>query len=247
MKKILLPLLSLLLFSTCKKGHEFDCFKNSGEIVTETRDLDNFTELKVSQKFEVELKQDITQTPKIEITFNKNLMHGISHEVKNNVLELKDNNKCNWVRSFDNKPIVKIYYQDISNISIEGSAIVFNKDTMQVNSLKINHGGLEDASLRVNNLYFLECNSFNAGGFILKGFAGVLAATMDDIAVLDARDLITDDLYFFQYSIKDAHVKSRQRMEIKLFGKGNVHIHEKPSNNSFVNLQQNGKGEFKFY
>ena len=53
--RILISISFALLFITCKKGRDFDCFKGNGDTVTETRNLETFNEIVVYDKMEVSI------------------------------------------------------------------------------------------------------------------------------------------------------------------------------------------------
>jgi len=249
MRQVIL-LLFCLSFTTCQKGHRLDCVKTAGKVVTETFSLENFTKINVADKIDLELVYTPLESPSLEITYNENLIHGIKRDVKDGELILRDDNTCNWVRSFDLQPRLRLFYNDsLRDLLINGSAKVYNKDTMRIRLLFVTHLGLEDLELTTWGVYGIECNAYNSGGFKFKGFVGYIASTLDDIATLDISELLLDDLYLFQYSLRDAKVRSRVIMDIKLYGRGNVIIIETPSDTSRhrccqVNLEKIGPGNF---
>lgn len=249
MKQIVFILLCLSL-TTCKKGHRLDCVKSAGKVVTESFAIDNFSSINVSDKIDLELVYSPTTSPSLEITYNQNLIHGIKREVNNGELTLRDNNTCNWVRSFDVQPRLRLFYNDsLQQLFINGSAKVYNKDTMKIRNLFVTHLGLEDLELTMWGVYGIECNAYNSGGFKFKGFVGYIASTLDDISTIDISELLLDDLYLFHYSLRDSKVRSRDVMDIKLFGRGNVIIVDTPSDTGRprccqVKLEKTGTGNF---
>jgi len=249
MKHLLFILLCFSL-TTCQKGHRLDCVKSAGKVVTKSFPLENFTKINVSDKIDLELVYSPLSTPSLEVTYNENLIHGIKMRIEDKELILRDDNTCNWVRSFNVQPQLRLFYNDsLHDLLISGSAKVHNKDTMKSRYLFVTHLGLEDLELTVWGMYGIECNAYNSGGFKYKGFAGYMASTLDDVATLDISELILDDLYLFQYSLRDAKVRSRDLMEIKLYGRGNVIIVDAPSDTNRprccqVSLEKTGTGNF---
>lgn len=239
-----------LLLTTCKKGHELDCFKSAGKITQKTFEIDWFHEINVNGKISLELVYSPNKTA-LEVTYNQNLISGISKEIKDGKLTLKDENKCNWVRSYDLQPRLRLFYNDsLRIINIIGAAKVFNTDTLRLNKLIINNQSVEDVELTINDVNGIECNGFNSGGFIIKGQAGYLTSTIDDASFIDTRKLTLDDLYLFHYSVRTSHVQSQDIMEVKLYGKGDVVLDAIPSDSSRwrccrVELFKYGTGEFK--
>src|SRR5690242_20273176 len=87
--------LCLLLFS-CKKESLFDCFKSTGDIVTERRNIGTFTETIIYNNVNVIIVQD--SLTYLEINAGENLLPLITTEIRNGKLIIENNNKCNWVR-----------------------------------------------------------------------------------------------------------------------------------------------------
>jgi hypothetical protein len=223
---LLIPLSFLTL--TCKKGHRTDCIKNAGVETIEIRDIQPFNAIEVGQKFELELIWDTTVKPFVEITYYDKLIHGISTDVVDGVLNLKDNNVCNWVRKQAKYPKVKLTHGDFKHLNIFGSAKVFSKKPLEVTELVVSHDGLEDAFFELNNGYSVF-NSYNTGSYKLSGYARVLAVTVDDIGKFDARDLKTEDIYLFHYSLNDAHINPGRVLHAKLYNNSNVYYYSEPS------------------
>lgn len=222
----LIPLSFLTL--TCKKGHRLDCFKNAGSETVEIREMQPFNTIEVGQKFELELIWDTTVPPSVEITYYDRLIHGISTEVVDGVLNLKDNNVCNWVRKQAKYPKVKLTHGDFKHLNIYGSAKVFATKPLGVTEFVVSHDGLEDAIFELNNGYSVF-NSYNTGSYKLSGYARVLAVTVDDIGKFDARNLKTEDIYLYHYSLNDAHINPGRVLHAKLYNSSNVYYYKEPS------------------
>lgn len=244
-------LFCVITFSGCEREHRLDCFKSAGKIETQSYDLSDFTKLHVKDKMQVELVYRPGQRPAMELTFNANLQHGISKQVKEGVLLIEDRNRCNFVRSFQHIPKIRLFVnEELNTLIVEGAAKVFNQDSLQMRNLYITHTGIEDIELSVWGVYGMECNGFNSGGFKIKGFTGYIASTLDDISTLDISDLLIDDLYLFSYSLRPSYIRSRDKMEVKLYGKGDVFLVAVPSDTlrdrcCSIQLEKIGEGEFR--
>lgn len=243
-------ILACIFLCTCKKGHEFDCFKSAGSITTQSYELEEFTSLKVSNKINLELVYTSAK-PRIEITYNKNLISGIQREIIDKELIIDDNNRCNWVRNYNLQPKIRVFYTyDLQTITAIGAAKIFNTDTLKLNKITINNLSVEDVELTIFDVNGIECNGFNSGGFMIKGQAGYLTCTIDDASYIDTRNLTVDDLYIFHYSIRSSYIQSRDIMQAKLYGLGDVYINAAPSDTTRwrcckVLLERFGSGEFK--
>ena len=74
-----------------------DCFKSTGKIVDEYRAVQQFNEIQVMNNINLFITYDTIQEIRVEA--GKNLVNLIKTDVNNNRLIIKNNNKCNWIRS----------------------------------------------------------------------------------------------------------------------------------------------------
>jgi hypothetical protein len=66
----------------------------------------------------------------IKVTCGKNLVDGIITEVKNNRLEIRNINKCNWLRDFENRFTVEVTVRDLNQLTNNGSGNLSFTDTL---------------------------------------------------------------------------------------------------------------------
>lgn len=246
---LLIMLVGLANALSCSKDQSTDCIKKAGKTVQKTVQLADFNTLYIGDQTEVELIYNPGQKPFAEITYNEHLLSNYKFIEKENTLRIEDQNTCNFVRSFNNIPKVKLYVNELLwQINMDGASSIFNKDSLKMMNLVINNNSVGDVNLTVWEVYGMECNGFNSGRFFIKGFAGYIASTIDDVSVLDTRGLILHDLYLFHYSLLPSHVGSQDLLHIKLYGKGDVFVHETPSDSTRqrccdIKLETIGKGK----
>ena len=115
MKRLLsciLPLVFLIL--SCKKGHETDCFKGTGENITTTYPVEFFNKVEARGRISVHFIQDGKN--EVEIMCGENILDGITFSVNNSTLLLNNEIKCNWVRRFDEIPVITVHYSELKYI-----------------------------------------------------------------------------------------------------------------------------------
>ena len=103
--KIIVLFLLGFSIAACKKANRFDCIKRSGEIQIELRSLANFDIIEVQNNIDVLLIQD--SVCYVEVEAGKNLIANIESSVVDNKLLVKNNNRCNYTRSYNHD--IKIY------------------------------------------------------------------------------------------------------------------------------------------
>lgn len=237
MKSLLYTFIVLTLFS-CSYGD--DLFKSYGEDTTEVRYVDAFDKIIAGEKFDIELIQDSSMAGRIEITAGKNVIDGYTTKVENGQLSIRNENHFNWVRKLKVRQKVKVYFKNINEMQINGSAVFSNVDTIHHKSqLRIYHAGIEDANLTIDGDYiFADCS--NSGGVTLSGKCFLLSASVDDISFVHSLNLDAEKVYLSTFSQDDNYIKGRDIVDIKLFGHGSVYY--KKGNSASVTIEDKGTG-----
>jgi hypothetical protein len=138
MKKWSYIIILFLLFG-CEKENRLDCFKSTGDTVSEERYLGDFTILDVDDKINFYI--DFGTENKARIECGENLVSSIKTEVKDGRLIIRNENKCNWVRSFKHEINVYLTLKDLETIDYRGTGeLRFNnflmRDTFTINTLE---------------------------------------------------------------------------------------------------------------
>ena len=136
MKKIIILfcLISFgLLFNTCDKENQFDCFKTTGKETSVTRNLDTFDKILVFDKLEVILIEGPLHSVRLE--GGENVLSLVKTEVKGGQLEISNHNTCNVVRSYKRKIKVYVTAPKYSEITHRGVGEINSFDTLHADHL----------------------------------------------------------------------------------------------------------------
>jgi hypothetical protein len=228
-----------LFLSNCKNAD--DLVTSYGSETTEIRQVESFDKILAGEKFDIELVQDSAKAGTIEMTAGSNVIKGYTSEVSNGELIIANNNKYNWVRKLQVRQKVVVYFETLNKIQINGSAKFTCRDTFtNKNTLEINHGGLENAEMKIKGDYvFVNCT--NTGGVNLQGTCFLFSASVDDISYVNAYNLNAEKTYISSFSKDDSYIFGRNIIDIKLWGTGNIHY--KDSSNTTVNIIDTGEGQ----
>jgi hypothetical protein len=207
--------ITLVLFA-CQKGP----LKKSGKLMTELRQLESFNALDLGSNIEVYLKQ--SDTPRIEITFGKNLLSGIKTEVTDGKLTIYDRNTLNWLRDLKKHAICTLWVQPgLRELMINESAQVRSIDTIKGGTIKVVNGTSIDQEL-LFNMGVVNGSCEYSGAMTLKGKANILAWTVKKGSFLNSSQLNNDDTYLFHFTINDCFVAPKIRLEATLGNSGNA-------------------------
>jgi hypothetical protein len=223
----------LMLLLACS---ESPCIKSTGEDAIQWRSVSPFQRMALFDGFDYIISSD--SGTEIRLEGGKNLLSFVSVQVKDGQLEIKDGNKCRFLR--DNKRRIKVYLPagKIDYLYYAGYFNLSGADTLKNEKLNIEILETGDVKLNLNckNVFVLHrgfgdirlsgrCNSFN---IIYENFCEASAA-----------ELKVDTLAVNANSFADGYFFCHQKADILLKGKGNIYLAGSPLN---INLQQQGEG-----
>jgi hypothetical protein len=122
--------------AACKKANRFDCIKRTGEIKTESRALEYFDIIDVQNNVNVFLIQDSINFA--EIKAGKNLISNIETSVVAHTLYIKNNNKCNFTRSYKHDLEIYIHFKKLNELIYKGTGPITSLNTIKNDSFTFN-------------------------------------------------------------------------------------------------------------
>lgn len=142
---------TLSIVEGCKKENMCDCFKRTGDVTTETRSIEPFTEIFIEDKVNVILTEDTTLAPEVIVEAGDKLIPLIRTEVVNGVLRIHNDNTCDFTRRYDVP--VNVYVRCRRNLSIitnKGTGDVTNSDTCTAPYIDLHAVSAGNIRLRMN-------------------------------------------------------------------------------------------------
>ena len=204
MRKLFFIILIGIIYG-CDSAEAPDCLKSAGGNITNSIPLDSFNELIINNDFNVILTQGVEQS--VTLTIGENIFNDISFEVINNILEVKNNVGCKWVRKYD-YPTIEITHPNLELIEIVGGSLVTTtnvltypnlllkaKDSNGVFTLNVNSDNLTIDSNEITN-YYLNGITTNLNIQLTSGDgrieAGLLTTTNANISHASSNDIIVN-------------------------------------------------------
>jgi hypothetical protein len=211
----------LVLLFSCKKENMGDCFKSTGVLSIEKRLLPEFDSIYVDRRLQVVLVEDTSYYAVIEA--GSHLQELIRTDVENGKLTLRNDNKCNWTRSYKNVIKIEVHYTQLKHIVMWGASDITNEDTLKTPNLKVE---FRDASgninLLVNNQNMEVIQHTGAGDAIVRGKTTNLSVYMASLAYADYTGLAAKTVYVENKSATDCYVNGSESFSFRLRGDGNI-------------------------
>ena len=219
----LFGLISILILS-CEKGHRTDCFKRTGPIEKEVRQLGNFRKLSIDDKINVTITQDTVNS--VEVEAGRHLMDGILTEVNGNGrLAIKNLNKCRWARSYDKEINVHLRLKRLTNIQFTGAGNITSSDTLAFDSLEIrlnDAGGSLD--LKVKSDYIIVGMATGSGDITLRGTSDITEVFSGSTGIMKLNGLKSNTVLLNNSGTGAIDVYVGQAMWASIHGDGNVYV-----------------------
>lgn len=214
----------IILCTSCRKSEERRCFKSNGKPLTENRSLGVFSKVELNDNINLTIIQDTVD--KAAITAPSNLIGFISTDVSNNILTIKNNNKCNWLRSFETNISIVLHTQSLNNLTCHGSGMVQSQGRFTGDSFEIN---LHDASGKIHittNLNKLYVKQHNGPAMVnISGESNNTEVYSAGSGFLYLQNLNSNQLTMRHKGTGDCHVRAQQYLHATLEYTGNIHVY----------------------
>lgn len=243
MKKTVFKLLTFLFlaaFFSCDSENATDCFQTSGKTISKEISVTNFEKINISEGIELIIKEG-TET-KVIVESGQNLLNGITAEVSNGILFLRNSNGCNVVREYNN---TKVYVTTPTLVNVYSSSqfAVKSDGILNFPSLNLQSGMFSDTA---SGTFELEVNSQNliiednkSTFFKISGKATDLSVNFyDGNARFDGSDLMANEVSFFQRSSNDIIVNPISKISGTIYSTGNIVLKNTPPIIQVIQLYQ---------
>ncbi len=218
----------------CKKGHEGDCFMGTGEDVTVTRSLEHFTGVRIEDRFEVELID--TNASYVEITGGSKLLAGITSEVENNVLIIRNENGCNHVRDYRRLMKIKVYGV-LTDIWHDTDGTITNLNHFSNDTIFFHLTG-SDANFDLNNKFFFS-DMYQTGSLTLTGSCEQIRIDLTSYGSFYGTNLDCKNARVVNAGEGDLYVHVTDTLDAKINRVGNIYYSGKPDH---ISTQISGEG-----
>ncbi len=238
--------ISIFLLNSCNKENAPDCFRSTGETVSESNALsENITKIIVYDNIGIRLINTNESEFKRTLTGGKNLLNDITFEEENGVLTIKNENKCNWVREYtsfniiiESNSINHIYNYGSEGVIIEdfsGGSFTFEQESSLADNLISFYGN----ELRINM-------HTGAGTSDVNGEAEQLFLYSNGLSSIDASKIISPDIFANNSGRNNLITAPIDYMHAYIGGSGSI-LHNNPSASISTEIIGSGTLEYSDY
>lgn len=237
------PLIFILILIinslSCKKADLLDCFNSTGKIVKEERKIDEFRSILLKDNINLFLRP--SDHNKLVLEAGTNLMSKIITSVNDKgVLEIKNENTCNWVRSFDKPLNVYLDFKTLDSLEYRSVGNIYCEDTLQFDHFLVNiyeGSGILNLMVGINDLHInlhYGTADVKVSGHVESGYYYQAGAGR-----IDASDAISRDVYIRNWSSNDMYIWATDLISAEIRSVGNIYYKGNPQKE----FSGNGKGK----
>jgi hypothetical protein len=231
MKKKWIPIcilfLSIILGNIgCEKSGT-NCLTNTGKVIFDKRIVSDFDSIDVGDYVNLYLTQD--SVIDVTVESGQNIIDGITSEVNNRTLFIRNVNKCNWLRSYNTKVSVHVSVKNLAKIFYNSSGNINTVNTITSSKLSvIAWGGCGTIDLKLNIKEGAFSLVMGTADFKLHGHSSITSIFSRDFGLIDARDLTTGYTFVKNEGSNDCYVNCSQFMEATIGSIGNIYYTGSP-------------------
>ncbi len=237
--KLLIFIIWLFVFASCKKESMCDCVKSTGSTNVIYRDIKDFKCIYLTDKMDLYLTQGSEYEVRVEA--GENLQKLIKTELDGETLKVFNSNRCNWVRGYKHKIKVYVTAPYFKHLKHGGLGVIESLNTIVQDTIFLRTENSGDFKLDVST-YRVVTSAHGNGDMYLSGETDLLESYYYGTNFLYANALkVNSYLFLTSYSLGHAHINAPENglMDIRINRAGNVYYKGNPNT---INLTRNGKG-----
>jgi hypothetical protein len=227
-KSILAVVLLCVALLSCNKEDAPDCLQQAGEVKQIRREPGAWQSIELRDYLQIELVDSSLQF--IEIEGPGNLLSDIRTEIDNGILRIRNENTCNFVRSYKHRITVRIFSPSFPDIQNYGTGDIKSLTSLNAPVIKIENRDAAGAiNLTVQADTTIIATHTGVCDVTIRGESQITQLFNQGLGTLDARDLQTVDAFVNNSSINDVYVNTNGYFYAYIAYSGNIYYNGAPN------------------
>ncbi len=226
--RTIICLIFIISVSSCEDDFPGDCFKNTGDMTSETISMGGFCQVNLYDNIDLYIIPDTVD--KAIITAGSNIIDKINLNVSDSILEMRNQNTCNWVRNPNYPVSVHLHTRSLNSIRYRGSGNIETTYPIEGRSFRlwIREGhGIIKIEANTHHVY-LDYKSGTADVYYSGENVDYLGVFAGAYGKFDSRNLKTRFAYINQMSNNDLYTYAREILSVELHMLGNIYYKGEP-------------------
>jgi hypothetical protein len=191
---------------SCNKGGV--CVSNSGPVILQERPTAPFDSIDLADNVNLILTQD--SVDKITVEAGNKVIGGITTEVLNRQLIIRNHNTCNWLRSYDKPLSVHVSVKKLWKIYYNGAGNISTTNTLKGDSVKLEiWGGCGTVNLELDYNQGWFGMFMGTADFNLHGRCDMTSFYLNNMGLCQTTDLVSKYCSVTSRGSNDCYVNVR--------------------------------------
>lgn len=223
-----IPLCALLLLG-CQREQWDDCITSAGSMRTEERVVGDFSTIDLDDRVDLVIEERSTGSVAVEA--GSNLLGQITIEVENGTLTVRNEMRCNWVRSFKPRVTVHVPVDRLAKLVIRGTGNITCTDTIIRDRFELEQWSAQgSADLLLSVTSCSVALHTGAGDVVLRGRCMQTADLFSGIqGPIDASGMITRFVNVNNSGVADIHCWATEQLDVQIKDVGDVYYRGSPA------------------
>lgn len=211
---------------SCNKSGA-DCFTSTGTIIRQTRSVSDFDTIVARENVDIILTQDSVNSVIVEA--GEKIIDGIKTIVTNGQLEIDNDNKCNWMRSYDKPLNVNVHVKNLTKIYYLSAGNISSTNVLTPTSFLLDvWGGCGSINLSLNTVQGYIYEHMGTADITLKGRVTFNSVVAGDYGLLQLKGLSTDYTFVSNSGSNDCYVNCDKVLDATIHSIGNIYYTGNP-------------------
>ena len=187
--------------------------------------MSGFNEIYVEDNVNVYLTQDSIYSVIVEA--GENIVPLIKTEITNSTLFIRNDNRCNFTRSYDKPLNVYVSMPSFNYITSDGTGNITGLNTITTDSFDIRTKNSGDVELYLANRVIIT-RMHGSGDVILHGTTTNHFSDVGGSGYLKCADLTCSYMYLHTFSLGESYVTCNNHFTCKIDYHGDVYLYGNP-------------------
>ncbi|OFY37415.1 MAG: hypothetical protein A2W91_14990 [Bacteroidetes bacterium GWF2_38_335] len=221
------PFLLILICVSCSHDEDTSCFMSWGNESYLSQDLNSFDTIEVNDLFVVRFYH--SDDHKIVIRGGENVIKGIDCQSDGHTLVIKNQNVCNWLRTYKKDITLEIYSPEIKKIILNGESDLYCEDTLETDTFFLMvYGEITKTDLKLKTNHCILKINAGTGKFTFRGKSRSSYVYSHGTSFIYQSDLQTEYSHLVNYSTGDIFVNTTGSLFVEYNDRGNIYYKGNP-------------------
>lgn len=224
---ILVIIIIITTLPGCDKFFLDDCARSSGKVIFESRESADISYISLTDNVNLILEQGSAHSIRVEA--GENIIGNIITEIDGNNLYIRNENHCNWVRSYSKEINVYVTVSSLDSINYRGSGEIISLDTIRNDSIKVD---VWEGSGTINMKIDVDKSRLNLHygtvDMIFSGYSGLTYIYASSYGPFHCQDLETKYTLINNRGTNDCYVRASLKLFAEIEYVGNIYYYGDP-------------------